>query len=43
MGKTTTLKVEVELRDALKIEAQASGMTLVGLLRFMLKERGKHV
>ena len=39
MRKTTTLKVEVELRDALKQVAKDECRTVVGLIRAMLKER----
>ena len=39
MRKVATMKVEIELRDELKVEAKLSGMTIVGLLRVMLRER----
>ena len=42
MEKTTSIKVAVELRDALKAEAKKSGMTIIGLLRIMLQERVKN-
>jgi len=39
MRKVATMKVEAEFRDELKVEAFKSGMTIVGLLRVMLRER----
>ena len=39
MKKVATMKVEIEFRDELKEEAFKSGMTIVGLLRVMLRTR----
>ena len=36
--KTTVLRINVELRDALKEVAKDEGRTMVGLIKIMLKE-----
>jgi predicted DNA-binding protein len=39
--KMTTLRVNVELRDALKKEAKRTGRTMVGLVTYMLFKQVK--